>query len=187
MGRTQISRSLDRQVSADRSPIPRLSQHNIRRHTGSRLGIAAQSADNRANGWPLIHVHKTRQQLGRIVSIGHVSELHASDERQLVRDLGLERHQFADVHSWDSRLNGFELPSALRRRVRLQVVHVDMAGTAKEINHDDGLGCNARWRSPLSPKEQEVRQGQPGRPQHAQAKEAAPGDTVTSLMALGPE
>ena len=91
-------------------------------------------------------------------------ELHVANDRKLVRDFRLLRHQLADVHSGNTRLDRFEFPAILNRRIRFEVIHIHMTRPAIEINHNDGLAATrytAGSRFRLCPKQ--IRQCQPHR------------------------
>jgi len=59
-------------------------------------------------------------------------ELHISNDGQLVREPRLAGHVLADVDAGHSGLYRLEVAADLDWRVRLHVVHVDVAGTADE-------------------------------------------------------
>ena len=104
--------------------------------------------------------------------------LQAAQDGELVGDLGLERHQLADVHARHVGLDRLELAAILDRRVGLQVVHVDVAGPAGQVDHDDrfvgGLGADG----PLGLEAEQVGQGQAAEAQRPDAKEIAAGNAV---------
>ena len=53
----------------------------------------------------------------------------AANDRQLVGDRGLLRHQLADFHAGDIRLDRIELTADLGRRPRLEIVGIQMRRT----------------------------------------------------------
>ena len=67
-------------------------------------------------------------------------EAHAANERHLIGDPGLQGHVLADVEAGHVGLDRLELAADLGRRLGLQVVHVELGGTAIQPDHDDALG-----------------------------------------------
>ena len=68
-----------------------------------------------------------------------VGQAAAAQDRELVGDLGLHRHQLADLDARHVGLDGIELAPILARGVGLHVVHVEVRGPAAQENHDDRL------------------------------------------------
>ena len=74
----------------------------------------------------------------------HVLKRQVADDRQLIRDFGLQWQQLANVHPLHARPNWLEGAANLGGRVGFKIIHVDVAGTAFEPDHDDRLGRFAR-------------------------------------------
>src|SRR5262249_7214060 len=79
--------------------------------------------------------------------------LHVADDRQFVGDLCLAWKQLAYVHPGHFGDDRFELAADLCRGIRLHVVHVNVAGSAPEQDHDDRLDS---WCVPLGAHPQQI-------------------------------
>jgi hypothetical protein len=86
--------------------------------------------------------------------------LNATDNRQLVGNLCLQRHQFRDFETGDVRSNGLELAANLGRRLGLQIVHIEVAWPAVQADHDDRLVRCIAGRCPLRPQPQQIGQSE---------------------------
>lgn len=80
-------------------------------------------------------------------------------------------------------MNGFVLPTILGRGIGLEVVHVNVAGPAFQIDHDDGLVADPLLGCAPGAQAQDIGQSQAAGAQPADLEEAATGDAVTRLAA----
>ena len=140
---------------------------------GQRAIRTAETAHHRAECGTVRRLGKAGVDLLQLV-LHRLDELQRADQGQLVGDLRLERHVFTDVEAGDAGLDRFELSPVLDRRIRLEVVHVEVAGATGEADHDDGarrLGVLA-----LRPEPEDVRQRQATQPHSADLEEVAAAD-----------
>src|SRR5262245_2487525 len=106
-----------------------------------------------------------------------------ADHGELVPHAGLERQQFADLDAGDVRRNGLELAADFRRRVRLQVVRVQMRRATQQENVDDGLaGNSSRQGASLGSGAEQVRQSE--RTEGPNLEEIAAADAVAEPESL---
>src|SRR5262245_32807885 len=75
------------------------------------------------------------------------------------------RRAWSGINSQTSRPGtlvrmGWNSPAVLGRGVRLEVVHVDVAGAARQVDHDDRLVGVPRVDGALGPQAEQVGQGQ---------------------------
>src|SRR6185437_14065133 len=66
-------------------------------------------------------------------------ERHSADNRKLVGNLRLQRHELTQVQAWHVCLDRIELPSEFYRRVRFWVVHINVTWSARQIDHNHRL------------------------------------------------
>ena len=155
------------------------------------LGAGPQAAhdrtDRRATGFA--RNRGPRRLLPGVAAVEHVARvqvrhLRAAEDRELVGDLRLHRHQLADFHARHVGANGIELAAVLDRRLRLHVVHVEVRRAAAQVNHDRRLGPPAVGRrGGLQP--QQIGQSQPAQGQRSHAQKAAAADAVASAKGPG--
>jgi hypothetical protein len=107
-----------------------------RRHGVHDSRVAAQLADDRADGGP-IAAEEAGVEFGRRVSL--LLETHVADDRKLIGDPRVQGQMLADVHAHDIGADGRELAAIFDRRVRLEIIHVHVARPAVQIDHDDRL------------------------------------------------
>ena len=102
-------------------------------------------------------------------------ELHIANDGQLVGEPRLAGHVLADVDAGHVGLDRLEVAADLDRRVRLHVVHVDVAGAADEQNHDDRLGAR---RLVLGAKAEQVAEHQAAEAEAGTTQKMPSGDIV---------
>jgi hypothetical protein len=111
---------------------------------GNLAVAASESTDDRAEGGTFRRLGKTGINLFQFM-LHRLDELKRADQGQLVGNAGLKWEEFADVHAGNIGPDRLEFPAKLGRGIRFQVVHVDMAGSASEADHDD-----RPWRFPCA-------------------------------------
>ena len=62
-----------------------------------------------------------------------------ANQRQLVGHAGQAWHQFADLQPLDVGVDGSEISTDFQRRVRLEIVHVQVGRTAWQEHHNDAF------------------------------------------------
>jgi len=109
-----------------------------------------------------------------------------ANDRVLVRESREPRHQFADLKSWDVRLDRFELAAILRGAVRFHVEHVGMRRAAAEPDADQVLCLRpdaSRGRTGLSTEH--IEHAHTAEPQPADAQEVPavdPAEQITGVL-----
>ena len=157
---------------------------DVRRQGGADAGVVAELADHRAERRAVAAEEAAVQFRGGVALL---LELHVAKDGQLVGDLRLQGHQLADVHARHLGPDWLELAAVLHRDVGLQVVEVDMAGTAVQVHHDDGLARRAGAGRALRFQPEQVRQGQAAHGEGADLEEVAPGQAVAETPLRSPE
>jgi len=162
----------------------RVADVDIGRDRRANARVATQLADDRAERGT-IALQEAGVQFGR--GVPFLLELHVADNRELVGNLGLHRQQFANLHPRHIGLNGIELAPIIDRRFGLQVVHVHMAGTTVQVDHDDGFVSNAGRRILLRPQTQQIGQREAAHAKSARSEKAAAIEIVAVAGGIGAE
>src|SRR5262245_11977448 len=103
-----------------------------------------------------------------------------ADQGELVRDLGLQREEIANLDARDAGRNRLEDTAVGRGGLRLEIVGFELARAAMQIKQDDRRlhrGA-ARDRS----RSQDVGQTEAGKRQGARLQELAPLDRPRAMM-----
>ena len=109
----------------------------------------------------------------RAHAVAGVGVVRRADDGELVHDLGLLRQVLADLDAGHVGGDRLELAAELGRGVRLEIVHVDVAGPAGLPDQDDRLAV--RWRCPVRPEPEQARQRQAAEGERADLEEASGG------------
>src|SRR5262249_23795841 len=109
----------------------------------------------------------------------------AAQQRELIHDLRLPWHEFANAHAVEPGGNRVERTAIFAWRVRLEVVHVDVTGTAAEHDVDDGLGA-PRLVCP-GIVAQQIGQRQPAQAERSELEEITAIDAVARFLAIAPK
>ena len=67
-----------------------------------------------------------------------------TNHRQLVPHTRLQWEMLADLHAGHVGGDGFELAAEFFRRVGLEIIHVEVRRTARQVDHDGGLVSDRR-------------------------------------------
>jgi hypothetical protein len=74
------------------------------------------------------------------------SRTHATQHTQMARDLRQPRHKLTQLKAGHAGADGLELAANFGRRCRLEIISVQVAGSAFEENQDHRLGAGvSRW------------------------------------------
>ena len=97
---------------------------------------------------------------------------HRADDGEFVHHRCQPRHQFADLDAGHIRGNRLELSPHLARRVGLQIDHVLVGRSSRQINHDHGLLARRRAGGLFGPEDIGERQSRAGGAKRCQAADA---------------
>ena len=115
------------------------------------LGWSLLTTDPKAGRKPaliLVSGKPVNNSSGICVSVASTRRLRTMASLSAI--CALQRHQLADFHARDVRLDRLELATILHRRLRLQIIHVDVRRGAAQVDHDDGLARRPGLRRVLS-------------------------------------
>lgn len=105
----------------------------------------------------------------------------AADQGQLVGDLCLQRQVFTDIEARHDGLDRSKLAAVLGRGIRLEVIHVDVAGPSGQDDQDDRLGWHPA--AGCGPQAEQVRECQAGDAQRTDPQELATADAIAETVA----
>ncbi len=113
-----------------------------------------------------------------------------ADAGELVPHLGLHREMFADLHSRNVGLDRIEFAAEFDRRIGLEVVHVHVRRTARQVDHDRGLVPRRRrlagWGRGGRAQLKHVGQRQTGA-ERADLEEIATVHAIAEALAVSPD
>ena len=146
--------------------------------------FATNSTHHRSKRRPRGGLAKTAEDQVQMVAIVE-RPLDAADERQFIGDPGLQRHQLRNVKARNVGLNRLELAANLGRRLRLEVVHVEVTRPAVQADHDDRLARRAVRRRRLRAQPQQIGQRERSA-QEPNMQEIAAADAIAEPLIWAP-
>ena len=139
-----------------------------------RPATRRKTGNQRRGSHLLVRLPAGRTPVGVVVVVETVQR---TDQRQLVSKPGQPRHQLADVDPGHPGRDRPEFPANHRRRLGLQIVHVQVRRSPGQQQHDDALDRpirRSRHRQlALGFRSQDLRQRQPAQRQPADLQATA--------------